>query len=256
MTERKMPARIGALIVPTVLAACGTVPHPQSANQEAAGYNVQLGLGYMQENKLEMAKEKLDRAQSEAPHDPKVHSAEGLLYERLGDPKHADEEYRTALRYGPKDPDIANNYAVFLCRQGRTDEGVKYFQEAAQNPFYRTPEVAYTNAGVCLRNAHRDEDAKQSLHRALTIRANFSEAAYQLADLEFERGHLLEARAALTHYTDNYDATADMLLLGVRIAQAQGDRIGAEHFSRSLRMEFPNSEQTRALSDLNQRPGS
>jgi type IV pilus assembly protein PilF len=256
MTETTTPARIGALILPVMLAGCGTMPQHESANQEAAGYNVQLGLGYMQENNLQLAKEKLERAQSEAPHDPKVHSAEGMLYERLGDPKHADEEYRTALRYGPRDPDIANNYAVFLCKEGRTDEGVKYFQDAAKNPFYRTPEVAYTNAGVCLRNAHRDDDAKQSLQHALALRPNSGEAAYQLADLEFERGHLNEARAALTHYTDSFDATPDLLLLGVRIARAQGDRISAERYTRSLHMDFPNSEQTRALSDLNARPGS
>jgi type IV pilus assembly protein PilF len=256
MTDVTTHARIGALILLMLLAACGTVPHPQSANEEAAGYNVQLGLGYMQEGNMQLAKEKLERALSEAPHDPKVHSAEGLLYERLGDPKRADEEYRTALHYAPKDPDVTNNYAVFLCKQNRTDEGVKYFLQAAQNPFYRTPEAAYTNAGVCLRTAHRDDDAKQSLQKALAIKANFAEAAYQLADLEFERGHLIEARAALTHFTDNYEATPDLLLLGVRIARAQGDRVGAEHYARSLRMDFPTSEQTRALSDLTPRPGS
>lgn len=256
MTDITTPARFGAIILPVLLAACGTMPHAQSANEEAAGYNVQLGLGYLQENNLQLAKEKLERAEGEAPHDFKVHSAEGLLYERLGDPKRADEEFRTALRYAPKDPDVANNYAVFLCRQNRSQEGVKYFMQAAQNPFYRTPEAAYTNAGVCLRAAHRDDEAKQSFERALTIKPNFAEAAYQLSDLEFERGHLVEARAALTHYTDTYEPTADLLLLGVRIARAQGDRVTAEHYARSLRMDFPTSEQTRALSDLNQHPGS
>jgi type IV pilus assembly protein PilF len=256
MTDVTIRAHISALFLSVLLAACGSIPHPQSANEEAAGYNMQLGLGYMQEGNLQLAKDKLERAQSEAPHDPKVHSAEGLLYERLGDPKRADEEYRTALRYAPKDADVANNYAVFLCKQNRTEEGVKFFIDAAQNPFYRTPEAAYTNAGVCLRAAHRDDEAKQSLQKALSIKPNFGEAAYQLTDLEFERGHLIEARAALAHYTDSYDATPDLLLLGVRIARAQGDRVAAEHYARSLRMDFPTSEQARALAALNQHPGS
>lgn len=249
-------ARVGAAAGLAMLVACATGPHAESANDAAAGYNVQLGLGYLQQGNLVVAKEKLERAEHESPHEPRVHSALGLLYERLGEPKRADDEYRTALRYGPKDPDVANNYAVFLCKSTRTEEGVKYFLEAARNPLYRTPEAAYTNIAVCLRAAHREDEAKQSLQRALAIKPNFSEAAYQLADLEFQRGRLNDARTALTHYTDSFDATPDLLLLGVRIARAMGDRVAAEHYARSLRMDFPTSEQARALSDLNNNPGS
>jgi len=42
---------------------------------------------------------------------------------------------------------VVNNYAVYLCQNGRTDEGVRRFEEAAHNALYRTPEAAYTNAG-------------------------------------------------------------------------------------------------------------
>jgi type IV pilus assembly protein PilF len=252
---RSMPVLIAALLA--ALAACVTsAQHSMSSNDEAAGFNVQLGLGYLQQGNLVVAKEKLERAERESPRDPKVHNALGLLYERLGDPKRADDEYHTALRYAPKDPEVANNYAVFLCKSGRTEDGVKYFLEAARNPLYRTPEAAYTNIAVCLRAAHREDEAKQNLQHALAIKPNFAEAAYQLADLEFERGRLNDARAALTHYTDSFDATPDLLLLGVRIARAMGDRVAADRYARTLRMDFPSSEQTRALSDLNRNPGS
>jgi type IV pilus assembly protein PilF len=251
-------ARIAAAALLATLGACASSPqqHSMSAGDEAAGYNVQLGLGYLQMGNLKVAQEKLERAEHESPHDPRVHSALGLLNERLGDPKKADEEYRTALREAPKDPEVANNYAVFLCKSGRTEDGVKYFLAAARNPLYRTPEASYTNMAVCLRAAHRDDEAKQSLERALAIKPNFAEAAYQLVDLEFQRGHLNDARAVLTHYTDSNDATPDLLLLGVRIARAMGDRVAADHYARSLRMDFPGSEQARALADLNHAPGS
>jgi type IV pilus assembly protein PilF len=251
-----MRARLSAAALLVLLGACGSIPRSESTNDQAANYNRQLGEGYLQKGDLAIAKEKLERALKENPHDPKVHSALGQLYERLGDPKRADEEYRTALRYAPKDPDVDNKYGVFLCQAGRTEEGVKYFLEAATNPLYRTPEAAYTNIGVCLRAAHRDDEAKQNLQRALAIKPNFAEAAYQLAALEFERGHLNDARTAITHYTDSYEATPDLLLLGVRVARAMGDRVAAEHYSRSLRMDFPTSDQTRALADLNHNAGS
>jgi type IV pilus assembly protein PilF len=256
MTAQPMRACISVAAL-AVLGGCASIPqHSGSTSEDAAGYNVQLGLGYLQQGNLAVAKEKLERAQHESPRSPRVHSALGLLYERLGEPKRADEEYRTALRYAPKDPEVANNYAVFLCKSDRTEEGVKYFLEAARNPLYRTPESAYTNIAVCLRAAHRDEEAKQNLQLALTIKPNFAEAAYQLTDLEFQRGHLNDARTALIAYTERFDATPDLLLLGVRIARAMGDRVAAERYARSLRMDFPTSEQARALSDLNRSPGS
>jgi type IV pilus assembly protein PilF len=251
-----MRARLSAAALLVLLGACGSIPRSESTNDQAANYNRQLGEGYLQKGDLAIAKEKLERALKENPHNPRVHSAMGLLYERFGDAKRADEEYRTALRYGPNDPDVANNYAVFLCKSSRTEEGVKYFLQAAKNPLYRTPEAAYTNIGVCLRAAHRDDEAKQNLQQALIIKASFGEAAYQLADLEFERGHLNDARAVLTHYTDTFEATPDLLLLGVRIARAMGDRVAAEHYARSLRMDYPTSDQTRALADLIHNPGS
>jgi Tfp pilus assembly protein PilF len=67
---------------------------------------------------------------------------------------------------------------------------------------------------------------------------------------------LNDARAVLTQYTDRNDATPDLLLLGVRIARAMGDRVAADHYARSLRMDYPGSEQARALTDLNHAPGS
>src|SRR5450631_387326 len=257
MRVERAAMRMLSITLLVALAGCvSSTQHSVSSNDEAAGFNVQLGLGYLQQGNLVVAKEKLERAERESPHDPKVHNAMGLLYERLGDSKRADDEYRTALRYAPKDPEVANNYAVFLCKSGHTEDGIKYFLEAGRNPLYRTPEASYTNIAVCLRAAHREDEAKQNLQRALAIKPNFAEAAYQLADLEFERGRLNDARAAVTHFTDSFDATPDLLLLGVRIARAMGDRVAADRYARSLRMDFPGSEQTRALSDLNHNPGS
>lgn len=223
--------------------------------ENAAGFNVQLGIAYMNQGNLPLAKEKLDRAMREGPRDPSVHSAMALLNDRLGRPKEADEEFRTALRLSPEDPEILNNYAVYLCRTGRTDEGVKYFMEAAHNALYATPAAAYTNAGVCLRAANRNDPAAEQFQKALSVRPNYAEAAFQLIDLEYTRKELDHARSQLDRYLSVYDATADLLLIGVRIARAQGDRLAAEKFSRRLRVDFPGSDQARLLLELDRNPG-
>lgn len=237
------------------LAGCASSSTRDKKKGDASNYNMQLGMAYLNQGDLGLAKEKLDRAVAENPGDPNVHSAMAMLQDRLGHPDQADKEFKTALSLGPRSPDVLNNYAVMLCRTGRVDDGVKAFEEAAHNALYRTPEAAYTNAGVCLRGAKRDTQAAMSFRRALNVKPNFAEAAYQLADLDFRRGEIESARETVDQYIGAFEPTADLLLIGVQIARKQGDRVAEEKFARKLRMDFPSSDQTRALADLSHHSG-
>src|SRR5882724_10454277 len=254
-----MTARVASLLplgmAALALAACSSPDTRAKKKNDASQYNMQLGMAYLNQGDLGLAKEKLDRAVAENPGDPNIHSAMAMLQDRLGHPDLADKEFKAALNLGPRNPDVLNNYAVYLCRTGRTDEGVKSFEEAAHNALYRTPEAAYTNAGVCLRGAKRDTQAAMSFQKALRVKPNFAEAAYQLADLDFRRGEVQSARDTVDQYIGAFEPTADLLLIGVQIARKQGDRLAEEKFARKLRMDFPSSDQTRALAELSHNSG-
>jgi len=237
------------------LAGCSSTNNRSKKKGDASNYNMQLGMAYLNQGDLGLAKEKLDRAVVENPGDPNVHSAMAMLQDRLGHPDQADKEFKAALSLGPRNPDVLNNYAVYLCRSGRVDDGVKAFEEAAHDALYRTPEAAYTNAGVCLRGAKRDTQAAMSFRKALQVRPNFAEAAYQLADLDFRRGEIKDARETVDQFIGAFEPTPDLLLVGVQIARKQGDRMAEEKFARKLRMDFPSSDQTRALADLSHNSG-
>jgi len=240
-------------VVAAMVLLCGCVttrsPHLTQTNAEAdaAADNVQLALAYMQQGNLARAKEKLDRAMSEDPNNPNLHSVYGQFYALINDQKKAEGEYRQAMRLAPNDPGQVNFYAVYLCNQHRVDEGVTKMLQVANNPLYRTPEVAYTNIGVCLLTAHRDEEAESAFRRALAARPDFAEAAYQLADTELVHGRALEARTLIDKFLKQYDPTADLLLLAWRISRALGDAPGAAQYAKMLRGLFPNSEQVRSL---------
>jgi type IV pilus assembly protein PilF len=247
-----------AIAAAVMLAACVTkssAPLHMANQREAAADNTQLGIQYMNQGDLNLAKTKLDRALEEDPSNPNVHSARAMLFERMGQAAKADEEFRTALRLAPHDPDVVNNYAVYLCQSGRTDEGVKRFLEAAHNALYRTPQAAYTNAGVCLRAAKRDDEARVNFDAALQARPNYAEAAFQLATLDFDHGQLAAARTRIDGYIATYNATPDLLLLGVRVARAQGDVLAAQRYGRRLQLDYPGSDQARALAALGRNPG-
>jgi len=246
---------LGALAAVLGLAGCASQEANEKKQADASTYNTQLGISYLRQGDINLAKEKLDRAVQENPDNPEVHSARAMLYDRMNEPANADAEFKTALRLAPHDPDVSNNYAVYLCQTGRATEGVHRFEEVARNALYRTPWVAYTNAGVCLRTAKRNAEAIRDFKQALQIRPNFAEAAYQLGDLQLQGGNLTEARAQVDTYLGAFEATPDLLLLGVRIARAQNDRIAASQYSRKLRLDFPSSAQAKALADLEHNPG-
>ena len=252
--HERLPPRLAAGALTLLLAACATTERPSKAH-DAAAYNVQLGIAYLHQGDVALAKDKLDRALAEDPGSADVHSARAMLFERMHNPATADAEFRTSLRLAPHDPQVVNNYAVYLCQNGRTEEGVRRFEEAAHNALYRTPEAAYTNAGVCLRAAKRDDEARADFSRALRARPNFAEAAYQLMELQFQHGELAPARAGIDAFIGSYEATADLLLLGVRVARAQGDRLGAQRYARRLQLDFPGTDQARALAELDRNPG-
>jgi type IV pilus assembly protein PilF len=244
------------MLAAAVLAGCvssdGRKPLKQTDPIEtAAKYNIQLGTAYLQQGNFNLAREKLERALKQNPRDPDVHTSLGLLYDRTGNHKGADRHFREALRLAPDKPDLGNNYAIYLCKNGRVEEGVARFTEVAANRYYRTPEVALTNAGVCLRGAQRLDEAEGRFLGAINARPNYSEATVQLASLYLERSKVAEARKVVDTYLGAFRPNPDVLFAAVTVARAAKDRVAEEKHSRALRLEFPESAQARAL-----KPGS
>ncbi|MGA9853224.1 MAG: type IV pilus biogenesis/stability protein PilW [Gammaproteobacteria bacterium] len=251
---------LAAVITALMLAGCvstSTAPGDKVSLKQASQYNVELGVAYMQQGRRDLAMQKLQLALQQDSGNASAYSALGLLYNSTGDTQRADDNYRKALRKAPDDPQIQNNYAVFLCQQGKPAEADKYFIEAAQNPLYPTPEAAYTNAGVCANKIPDEAAAAQYFRRALDINPVFAEALYQMARLSYQQKQYLEARA----FIERFDSASpqprpEVLLLGVRTEQALGNSQGAANYAKKLRILFPNSPETLQLDQSYNNAGS
>jgi type IV pilus assembly protein PilF len=239
-----------AAVVFCVACASPVVAQTRTDNVgSAARFNAQLAIEYVRQNNLAAAQEKIDKALQQNDRDASVQTAAAFVYERLRELKRADGHYARALRLDPKNPEMQNNYAVFLCRTGEHAKGAKLFEQAATNPLYRTPEVAYTNAGVCARSAKNLAAAEQNFRKALQVKPENADALLQLADLTFARGNGLQARAFLQRYFQAGQATPDALLLGVRVERSLGDTDTANDYASKLRRQFPGTEQARQIGD-------
>jgi len=247
-----MNNRLIAVLSVCLLAGCVSSDGSKRLKREdpttsAAKTNIQLGVAYLQQGNYPLAREKLERSLKQNPKDPDVHTSLGLLYDRVGETKLADKHFREALRLAPTNPDISNNYAIYLCRNKRVEEGVERFAVVAANKYYRTPEVALSNAGVCLRDAKRLDEAQAMFVKSIKAKPNYNEATVQLATLHVERGQLVEARKVVDTYLGAFRPDPEVLYAAVTVARAAKDKMSEEKFSRTLRLEFPDSAQARAL---------
>jgi len=252
--------RLFVLALALALAACSSsgqgpnIKKESAANEraEAARVHTELGQKYMQQGKLEMALEKLNKALSFDPDYINAHTVIAVLYERIGDLKQAEDHYRRAAQLKPKGGNELNNYGAFLCKIGRYDEAAGYFDRAVADPFYNTPEVAMTNAGTCLLKAGKLDAAEVPLRAALDRAPNSGEALFQLASVLYEKGDYFKARAFMQRFESVGQPRPESLMLGRNIELRLGNGSAAGDYTRRLLQSFPESQQARALNAQNQ----
>jgi type IV pilus assembly protein PilF len=233
-------------------AGCQTVEvrepstRPQAAN-EAAALNTKLGIGYLRENKLELAWSRLHRALEHDPNFSTAHNATGLLFERLGNPDKAEEHYKLAVAADPSDSSAQNNYGRFLCSEGRYEEGENRLLQATKNALYEAPELVYTNAGLCARGAGELDRAEAYFRTALKTQPKIPQALLSMAEISLERGNYLSARAYLQRYLELAEHDPRSLWLGIRIERELGDRNAESSYAMLLKVNHPDSNETRLL---------
>lgn len=234
------------------LCACVSTEQKQLVQDKhvAAGYNLQLGIEYFRQGNLPLAKEKLDRSLVQNPNNAQTYAAAGLLYEQLNEIDKADQYYGRAVELEPDNGDVINSYAVFLCRRGDRVKGEKLAVRAANNALYKSPEVAWLNAGFCAQNSANAAAAEQYFGKSLQVNPKFAPAVLALATLKLQANDALQARGLLERFHSGNRATAESLWLGVEIEKKIGNYPAVTEYARRLKSEFPSATQTNELLKL------
>lgn len=216
---------------------------------DAAEYNYELGRNYLQNEKFELARDRLERAIEIDPRMAKAHMALGMTYEALDNLRLATNSYEKAVRMAPRDFNIMNSYAVFLCKQQDYTAARRYFEKAADHPENDDAERTLTNAGLCM-SQKPDLDAAEAFYRAaLERKTTYGEALLQLCLLKYQQQDYLGARAFLQRFMASHRTTAGVLFLAAEIEGKLGNDRGRTEFVNRLLREFPESpEARRALS--------
>lgn len=236
---------LAALFVTGCVSSTTGPPPPDTDEDDAAEYNYQLGARYYGNESYELARDRLERAIELDPKLAKAHMTLGMVYEELDNNRLATESYRNAIRSAPRDFNIQNAYAVFLCRQEDYDEAGKYFKRASNHPENDDAEVTLTNAGLCMAQKPDTEAAEQFYREALERKATYGEALLQLCLLKYKQEDYLHARAFLQRFMSSNVTTAGVLYLASEIERKLGNERGREEFVNQLLRDFPESPEAR-----------
>lgn len=235
------------LMAGCVSTTTGTITEPERNDKEAADLNYQLGARYYNNGNYNLARDRLLLAIEIDPKMAVAHTTLALTYEALDNQRLAREAYEKAIRAAPRDFDIQNTYAVFLCRHQDYSKAQNYFDKAGSHPENDDAEVTLTNAGVCMGQKPDLAAAEKYFRMALEHKRNYAEALLQLCLLKFQQKDYLTARAFLQRYMSSTIPTAGVLYLASRIEDMLGNDRGKTDYEDQLIREFPTSPEARKV---------
>lgn len=251
------------LVLLAALAACASQPKaPTSLNppqpaakpaspQERARIHTELAaLYYSRGNHGVALQESMVAVEADPQYGP-AYNVLGLVQMELKEDGAAERSFQQALAINPNDSEANNNYGWFLCNRGREKEAIAYFLAAVRNPLYQTPELAYTNAGICARKLGRDKDAESYLLQALKLQPGQPRALQALAEIHYQRGDYSGTKQLVGRFLEVAQPTPEVLWLGVLSARGLGDRNAEASYGLQLRRRFPDSKEALALKSGN-----
>lgn len=215
-------------------------------NRDAARIHTELAQHYMSTGDMQDALAKLQLAIKFDPNYAPAHTVIAFVYERINNLPEAEANYRKAEALEPTKGDPNNNLGLFLCRHGKEQESISYFQKAVADPFYATPDAALTNAGICQMNGGDMAGAQTSFRDAIARNPNNGDALFHLAEVLYRQGNAFGARAFIQRFDALGRPTAASLQLGYDIESRLGNTDAAQNYLKRLRSQFPGSEATRA----------
>lgn len=229
-------------------------PAPARNNQPsqarlAAETQTQMAQEYLRKGQLDIALDRAERARQLDPGYAAAHSVLGVILERIGHVDRAERSYRRAVELAPESGDLLNNLGQFLCRAGRYAEAETQFRAALKDPFYRTPEVAEVNAGICAHLAGRYDDAERYFRQALRRKPDHAEVFLPLARTLLAKGEPLQARAFVQRYEATRPESPEALLLGYEVEVAMRDARAAAEYRQRLKTSFPQSAEARRMEE-------
>jgi type IV pilus assembly protein PilF len=216
-------------------------------SRKRARTRLELAAGYFSEGKTTVALDEIKLSLQADPNYGDAFNMRGLIYQRLGDLRQAEDSFRRALQLNPRDADTLHNYAWMMCQQRRYEESIAMFTQANAIPLYGGQSKTYMTRGLCELAAGRVELAERSFARSYELDATNPISGYNLTLLLFQRNELVRAQFYARRLNNSDLANAETLWLGIKIERRLNNTDAVQQLSTQLRRRFPQSKEFSSL---------
>lgn len=248
MLHSKIAKWLVTVVLCILMVACvSTTKTSNVSDKENSALYLKMGKRYLGMNRLEIAKEKLERAIALDSNNAGAYNTLGALYERLKQNDIAGVQYKKAIKLNPDNPSIQNNYGHFLCGRGKHKEGLELLNKALLMPFNSRKWFAHTNIGLCELGQGHQELAENSFRQALQENNRYSPALIEMQKISYQTKKHMSARAFFLRYLTVAKASAETLWYAVQTEQALGNRGMSDKYATQLLTQFPTSKEAQQL---------
>jgi type IV pilus assembly protein PilF len=227
------------------------VPKPPPLQEAPPAYRAQLhadiAAGFYERGQMQVAMQELEEAMKLDPKNAKIYNVYGLVYAVLGEDANAERNFQQAIALAPNDSEIRQNWGWYLCTHGKPRESIPEFEMAVKNPLYKSPDIAFTNAGKCSIEFGDNRRGEDYLKRAMTINPANVSAVYNLALLMYRESRIEEARALMRRVMATSNPAPDALYLGMCIERKASDRVTEASYVQQLKTRYPDSPEAKAI---------
>lgn len=230
-----------------VLAGCVTTTTGGSSvkidKQKALQTHVQLGLSYLRQKDIDLARHHFNKAYAIDRNAKGAHNGRALLYQLEGELELAESTFLKALKVDPDFTQARNNYGGFLYGQKRYSEAYEQFEKASRDLDYPRRAIALLSLGRTALKLGRTERAEAAFNQALILHPRLAPAMVELAEIHFAKEEFAQSKK----YLDQYDSVARQsprsLWLGIRIERIFGNRDKEASYALALKNLHPYSKE-------------
>ena len=215
--------------------------------EKPAEIYLQLGVRYMDIDKLELAKQNLQKALERDPGNAKAHNALAFLNERINRYDEAKQHYDTAISLAPDDIGVQNNYGKFLCDRRQFEKGLVLLKQATSNLLNDRQWMAMTNTARCYLGMGKRPEAISFLKSALEMNSEYPAALLEMQKISYQMGDYKASEDYLQRYLGKAKHTPETLWVGLQTELALGNMSLANEYRNLLLEKYANSNEAKQV---------
>ena len=226
------------ILLGTVGCVTGQGQKKQKEEKQSADWHYQMGVGYLNNQKIYPAIRELSKALEMDPKMAKAHFSLGFIYTGRKKYHEAIEHYKEALRINPKYHQARNNLGSVYLAMERWRDAAELYEKLSKESMYPNPELAHNNLGWAQHNLRKYDKAIDNFKQAIFLKPEMCLAYNNLGLTYEEMGNTSKAvenyRKAIRKCPNSY--AKPHFNLG-KILQNRGEPGARRHFERCVKID-------------------